>query len=165
MPKGIYYRNQTATKKPKARQSQPKKLGRPTTKASTAAKPRGPGRPPNPKAKPRGRPPNPIRQARAPRQAQAKPRVRAQGAAPKARQPRQPQGYAAFAGLIQAFGKLLDQRSKLLIEAMHGVSDAIREGAGTQEETATLNTTLAEEAKVSDVAAEDTGSAGEASVS
>lgn len=111
MPSGIYQRKKS-----------PKKKARRAAGSKRAATKKKRGRPPGPAKKKRGRPPG----------AKTKPAKIKQAAAPRIRKS---QGRASspqldlspIIGAINDFGRLLDARSKLLIEAINGIGDAIRE--------------------------------------
>lgn len=62
---------------------------------------------------------------------------RAKRAANTVKKARLPKVYAEFGAVIETlheFGRLIDARSKLLIDAVHDISDAIREAGEEQEE-------------------------------
>jgi hypothetical protein len=116
MPSGIYKRKKKSSKARK----------KASTKRAATKKKRGPGRPPGSGKKKRGRPPgSKTKTKRARPIKEAAPR-KSQGRAGSTRV------FADFGAVIEAiheFGRLLDARSKLLIEAANQIGDAIRETA------------------------------------
>ncbi len=117
MPKGIYDRKKAAKKKA-AKKTVKKKA---VKKARKAAPPRVAQK------KKRGRPPG-----------GGKKTTRAQRAAPSQGRGRSAVSFLSVIDAVNEFGRLLDARSKLLIEGLNDIGDAIREGLGSDVEDSAI---------------------------